>query len=596
MKKRDSKKNVRMPEVNNEPVAAPTPDSIPGSVNEVNDETKDISISEDEGLANEPIEEAAPLPVPMPERIEAKRVSLDDLTGIDPDALTGEETVKASRKLSKKKKTKSRNEVAPILLDLKGTKQTEKEPEKKGRSGSAFVVIAIIVVVLTLAVAIFYKSGFKDRLQSPLVINGQYVDSAEFSFMYHYILIDNGVDIFGADTQEMLNSPSDDPNFATTRDYFMDVTARQMQTTQILYDDATAHGLSIEDQHYKLAQAYIDWLQGKADELGVDLNTYIKGVFGTQVDEQVVMSTLAKLYFTEDYSTGAKLIELQATDEQAEESYQLDCNSYDLVNYKILRITYEQRDEAFLNTANLHADQIMEGIGHDESLFESVASEYFSGEAAVLLSQPNSTLQKDARYSDFTHMEFRDWLFDPARQSGDTIKFSDSDGFPIILCFVSRERQSEPLRDVRFIKVNLNGEDGSEIHSVSEAQMLAQGIYDSVSTEMDMQEIENIYNDEVISGGITATHSTDTYREKYDGILGEWIFDDERKAGDRAFLETTDGYYIVYMVSISEKPEWYDRVNSFIRMRNYQAFLYEKEAEYGYEFIQSGVDKIQDVP
>ncbi|MCQ2527824.1 MAG: hypothetical protein MJ108_01750 [Saccharofermentans sp.] len=590
MKKRNSKKSVRGPEVTSDK-------SLTNSVENADNQDA-ITITESEE-STEPVAVSEPVavPVPSPERINAKKVSLNDLTDIDPDVLTGEETAKASKKLTKKQKTKSRNEVAPILLNLEGNKDDQPvDYTKKKSNGTFFLVIAVIVVLLTLAVAIFYKSGIKERLKSPLKINNQYMDSAEFSFMYHYILIDNGVDIFGADTQEMLNSPSDDPNFATNRDYFLDLTARQMQTTQILYDDAIAHGLSIESEHYTLARAYVDWLQGKADELGIDLNTYIRGVFGNQVDEQVVMNTLAKLYFTEDYSSSAKLVELQASEKQAEEAYQLDRNSYDVVNYKILRITYEQRDESFLNTANLHADQIIEGIGHDPDLFESVAAEYFSGEAAVLLSQPNSTLQKDARYADFTHTEFRDWLFDPARVAGDTMKFLDSDGFPIIICFVSRDRQNEPLRDVRFIKVNLTADDGSEIHTVSEAQMLAQGIYDYVTTEMDMQEVENIYNDEILTGGITATHSSDTYREKYDGILGEWIFDDSRKAGDRAFLETVDGYYIVYMVSISEKPEWFDRVNSFIRMRNYQAFLNEMEGEYKYEFIQSGIDKIQDVP
>ena len=111
-----------------------------------------------------------------------------------------------------------------------------------------------------------------------------------------------------------------------------------------------------------------------------------------------------------------------------------------------------------------------------------------------------------------------------------------------------------------------------------------------------MQSIENIYTDEILSGDITVTHSNDTYPGKYDGALNDWIFSDERSAGDKTLIETEDGYYIVYMVSISENPEWYDRVNSFIRMRNYQAFLTEMESEYTYEFIQSGLDAIQDVP
>ena len=497
-----------------------------------------------------------------------------------------------------------KNDIAPVKLDLEPSKSDleSRTPVTKGNIRSiTFLVIASIVVLATVATSLFYNAGIKEKLQSPLIIGGKAVDSAEFSFMYHYILIDNGVDIFASDTPEMLASASMDANYATNRDYFLDLTAQQMQLTQLLYDDASAHGYEIEAKHYDLARAYIDWLRGKADELGVDLGTYIRGVFGDQVDEQVILSCLAKMYFTEDYSSGAKLEELQATDEQAEEAYQSNMNAYDEVSYKLLRIRYEQRDQAFIDTANLHAQQIIDGMGRDTSMFEQVASQYFSGEAAAILGIPDSTLTEGARYDDFTHTDFRDWLFDFERTPGDSVIFNDGDGFPIILVFVSRDRQLVPLRDVRMVEVLIDntGSDEAPGFDVANAQLVAQEIYDTIGVngeEIDVQTIENLYNDDIINGNIIITHSQDTYPGKYDGILGEWIFSDERVAGDKAFLETLDGYYIVYLVNISENPEWYDRVNSFVRMRNYQAFLNETIGNYSYEFNQTGLDKIADVP
>lgn len=531
---------------------------------------------------------------------EAKVTVTEDYSG-DPEELP--ELPKKKKKAGFEAPKKTKNDVAPIKLELENKNANSNSnvggiegKKKKANSKSIpFVIGAAVIVVLIFALTLFYSGGLDERLKSPLTINGQYVDSAEFSFMYHYILIDNGVDVFAQDTREMLKSPSEDPNFATQRDYFLNLTAQQMQTTKILYDDALLHGLSIGPEHETLARAYIDWLSGKAFELGIPLDTYIKGVFGSQVDEQIVLNTLAKQYFTEDYASGAKLLELQASSEQAEEAYQTNRNAYDTVNYKILRITYEQRDQAFIDTANLHADQIIEGIGHDASLFESVASEYFSGEAKNTLAQPDSTLVADARYDDFTHLEFRDWLYDFSRTPGDATIFHDSNGFPIILCFVNRDRQSVPLRNVRFVHILTSAGEGPGF-GAAEAQYYAQSIYDMISDETDIQSVENIYTDAILDGSITVTHSSDTYPSKFDGILASWIFSDERSSGDKAFLETNDGYYIVYMVSISDQPEWYDRVNSFIRMQNYQAFMAEMESEYSYEFIQLGLDAIQDVP
>ena len=523
--------------------------------------------------------------------------------------LSGEDTATLEDKITSEspapmKEEVKKNDIAPVKLDLAPAKadKESRTPVTKGSIKSiTFLVIASIVVLATVAASLFYNAGIKEKLQSPLTIGGTPVDSAEFSFMYHYILIDNGVDIFAAETPEMLASPSVDTNYATNRDYFLDLTAQQMQLTQLLYDDAISHGYEIEQKHYDLARAYIDWLQGKADELGVDLTTYIRGVFGDQVDEQVILSALAKMYFTEDYSSNAKLVELQATEEQAEEAYQNNPNAYDEVDYKLLRIRYEQRDQAFIDTANLHANQIIEQMGQDPSMFEAIAAQYFSGEAAAILQLTDSCLTSGARYDDFTHTDFRDWLFDSARTPGDAVIFNDGDGFPIILVFVNRERQTVSLRDVRMVEVLINNSGDETIpgYDIANAQQVAQEIYDTIGVfgeETDVQTIENLYNDDIINGNIVITHSQDTYPGKYEGILDEWIFSDTRVAGDKAFLETDTGYYIVYLVDISTNPEWYDRVNSFVRMRNYQAFLNETISAYQYEFNQTGLDRIADVP
>jgi len=603
LKKRDNKNKIRTPEIDTE-------SAVNGSgENEYTPQDIGVTVEEDIEGESPVITEGSMIPetdFPDPGKTgsEEKHQVLSDLEQIDPDLLTGEESaVKKKSSKSKKEKDKKKNDVAPIKLDISGKSAANSRKEAdvsegngKKRKGMTFVIIAVIAVIAVAAISLFYEAGIKEKLQSPLIINGVPVDSAEFSFMYHYILIDNGVDIFAADTPEMLASPSADPNYPTQRDYFLNLTASEMQTTQILYDDAKAHGYDISEEHYTLARAYVDWLSGKAQELNVPLDTYIRGVFGNQVSEQVVLNTLAKKYFTEDYASGAKLEELQATEEQANAAYADNMNAYDVVSYKILRMTYEQRDDAFVQTANRHAEQIIENMGHDASRFETEAAAFFSGEAADRLAQPDSTLVSDARYSDFTHTDFRDWLFDTERTSGDATIFFDNDGFPIILCFVSRDRQSVPLRDVRIVHISVSDAGTDTGYSVSEAQSLAQEIYDQIASESDMQSVENIYTDEILSGNVEVIHSADTYPGKYDGVLNEWIFSDERAAGDKAFLETEDGYYIVYMVNISGNPEWYDRVNSFIRMRNYQAFLTEMESEYTYEFVQSGLDAIQDVP
>lgn len=526
----------------------------------------------------------------------------------DPDMFDG--AVNPVAKIRKNKNTPSsefkQNKVEPVKVNLAGGEDAIHKTSKSSRRKAIFhVVSAIIIVALVVFGTVFYEAGIKEKLKSPLTINGESIDSDEFSFMYHYILIENGVDIFASDTQEMLLSPSDDPNFATNRDFFLDLTAQELQTMQILYDDARSHGKTIQDNHYALARAYIDWLKTKAADINVPLDTYIRGVFGSQVDEQCVLNTLAKKYFTEDYASGDKLIELSASDKQATDAYNANKNAYDLVDYKIIRIVYEQRDESFITTANLNANAIIEKMANDPDMFELAASEYFTGDDYDKLLEPDSTRVSNVRYNDFVHTDFRDWLFDSSRQPGDTVIFADSDGFPIILCFVERHRQTVPLRDVRIVQVNYEsamdipaGEDLSEsgFYSIAQAQEASQNIYEYISSANKVAEIENKYTDEVLSGIIVVTADTDVYVGKYEDVLNSWIFDENRKANDKKILEGDGCFYVVFFVEESSNPEWYDRVNSFIRMNNYQAFINELMTEYTYTFNNAGLEEIQDVP
>ncbi len=471
-------------------------------------------------------------------------------------------------------------------------------PAAKKNPGLALVIVGVVVVILAIAATIFYNAGGTDSIISPLTIHGKKISSADFSFMYHYTMIEEGVDLFAADTPNLLASPyGDDDKYNTYKDYFLNYTAQRMQEVEILYDDATSKGYSIENKHFERAEAYISWIRSKADQLGVPLDTYIKGVYGSQVDEQVILNYLARKYFADDYSDSAKLEELSATEEQALEAYNADCNTYDTVDYKLLRIAYEQREQAYVDTANLHADQILDAMGGDPSKFEECAAKYFSGEAKSALEVPDSTLVANCRYSDFTHADFRNWLFSVDRQPGDSTIFSDTDGFPIIIVFVQREKLSENLRDVHIAHITSIKDDEGNINYPA-SQTLAQEIYEKISKEGadSFSEVENIYNTDVLEGRLVVTHSQMTYREQYSEEISNWIFDESRRPGDTYFIEQDGDFYVLYYVSKSEKPEWYDRVNSFIRMNNYRAFMDEKCLEYTYEFDENGLSSIKDVP
>ena len=246
-----------------------------------------------------------------------EHVTLQNTSEIDPELLTGKETaeqtdVAAADKDNEKvneaetdKETKGEPEKVneavfelDRLADRIVTSGEEKNERLKRNAGIAFVITAVLIVMIVAMLSFFIDTGMDKSFRSPVTIHGKDIPSDEFSFMYHYELLSEGVDLFAASTETMLSSPyPDDDSFPTYRDYFRYLTAADLQKMEILYDDATGKGYAIEQSHYERANAYVDWLKSKAAELGVPLNTYIKGVFGVQVDEQCIIRVLAKKYF-----------------------------------------------------------------------------------------------------------------------------------------------------------------------------------------------------------------------------------------------------------------------------------------------------------
>ena len=283
MKNKNDKNKIRQPMLNpdsiegqpQQPAAAPAP----GTETEA-----EVSITESgESYTSEPAPEAAP---DIKGAVSAERGpsgTLDELSQIDPDLLSGKTgpdmEPDADTKLPAKsvhEKAGEKNEIAEVALNLGPEEKTPEDGKKRRKTGLAFVVIGAIIVLGVLGLSFLFDTGLDQQLISPLTINGRDIPSDEFSFMYHYELLQEGVDIFAPGTAQMLASPyPDDENFPTYRDYFLDRAADDLQKMEILYDDAVSKGYSIENAHFERANAYINWLSENAKELGVPQNKFI---------------------------------------------------------------------------------------------------------------------------------------------------------------------------------------------------------------------------------------------------------------------------------------------------------------------------------
>ena len=533
---------------------APSGDTLPSDISDLAPENS-LAVSEEGEMQEQEME------IPVPERIPAP-VALTFST-VEKDIDDGEEDEDV------------------------GTGKSEKWTKPM----TILVILSLLAFIIVVA-AFLINQNVVERLSSPLTVKDEKIENPEFSFVYYYILRSNGVDIFKPESDEILNAPGEN-DMPTQRDYFLDVAAKTIQIRNILYDDAKANGYDITDADRRMAETYIDWLRSKAGELGVDLDTFIKGYFGNNVSENLIREVMTKQYFSENYEKNYKLEELKASLEQAETAYLEGRNQYDKIAYRVLRIVFENKEPQFVETANLRASEIVQKINGDQSRFEAVAAEYFTGAAKETLLKPDSTLVANVRYDNITNEQWRDWLFDTSRRPGDTVIFSDNNGFPILFCFTSRERQDEPYRKAHFIDIRIEDPENPG-YGIAPDEILAfsQNLFDRASDTESISALETTHADYVMDDVMRFSYDDTIVRSEYQQEADAWLFDPERKPGDKIMIESAERMTIIYFSEVSPNAEWFDKVNSYLRMNNFQDFMNTKTMEYPYVFDQNALSYI----
>ena len=131
---------------------------------------------------------------------------------------------------------------------------------------------------------------------------------------------------------------------------------------------------------------------------------------------------------------------------------------------------------------------------------------------------------------------------------------------------------------------------------IAATQALSQEIYDFIDDADSCNEVENLYNDYILAGQMSVLHDRQIYKAKYQSALADWIFAEDRQLGDKTLIDIDGTFYVVYFISESPNPEWYDMVNSFLSMNNLQQFIQSKADEYLWKFNNDGLAQIKDVP
>ena len=189
----------------------------------------------------------------------------------------------------------------------------------------------------------------------------------------------------------------------------------------------------------------------------------------------------------------------------------------------------------------------MEGEDYVARLDEAVASQVEGGKAT----QP-------AKVQGANLSSYKEWMMDSARKAGDATATADSTGSGYyVVVFLSRDNNDYNMAQVRHILVKAVADENGEYTDEAKAEALAKA-------EDILAEFEAGDKTEESFAALAEEHSEDTGSNTngglYDSVtkgqmveeFNDWIFADNRQAGDVGIVETDYGCHLMYFVGDGE--------------------------------------------
>ena len=506
---------------------------------------------------------------------------------------------------SREKKTRQ-DQASSGWVDPKTAREAKQRKEEK-RSNLLYGTIFVVFLLVAVA-AIVWKSNIIQRTATAATINGEKYTAAEVSYYYQnayqtflnnnysylsYIGIDTSASLKDQTVSSMGAMFTGAEEGTTWYDYFMDQALESMADIQALNDAAAAEGFTWDDDMQATLDANMESLATGATTYGYTEGQYLNMIFGSTMtksiyEEHTKLAILASAYQTA-YSDS-----LTYTEDELEEAYAADTNSYDLVSAQYVRIsgsvpttdeegnevevTDEMKEEA-MATAKGYADQI-----------------YADWQAGGDLETLAGECEGSATYTDSDSVSYstsvlNEWLFDEARTAGDSAVLEDeTNAAYYVAVFESRGRNDYDTVDVRHILIQpedseLSSDDegyeddvaAKEAEALEKAEALLEEWKAGDATEDSFAELakENSADGSASEGGLY----TEVYKGQMVSEFEDWCFDPSRQAGDTGVVETTYGAHVMYFVGY-DIPYWQVQVRDDLRSEALNQWYEEKTEGY----------------
>ena len=457
--------------------------------------------------------------------------------------------------MSASKKKLARKELESTGFVDDRTQREREEKAKAHRSNVMYTVIAV-AFVLVAAVVIVANSKVIERSAKAVTIGNETYTAADVDY-YFYTAYNSFVSqyssylsLYGLDTSKSLKE-QDCPvtDGGTWYDYFRDQAISSLTSYSLLAQKAAEEGFDgSEAVEESVQQTYSD-LDTYAAAAGYTRGQYIKAVCGPLVnksvfDRNVRLTALAQAY-SADYANSLEYSadEVQAAYDAAPKTYQSADIEYILFSSGAGSDATDEEKAQLLDEAKQKA--------------ETALSRYAQGEAFDAIGEDMEGSYAHIGYAENGASDMLTWAFDDARQEGDTTVAAYGETGYYAVLFHSRSRNDYHTVSVRHILVS----DEDKANDILQQYLDGEQTEDAFSALA----VANSTDSNASSGGLYSN----IYKGQMVSEFEDWCFDPSRQAGDTGIVQTSYGYHVMYFVSASENPYWYDQAESSLKSNAY---------------------------
>ncbi|MBR4072182.1 MAG: hypothetical protein IKK26_06485 [Clostridia bacterium] len=475
--------------------------------------------------------------------------------------------------------------------------------EGNGAKKALKIVACILVAVIILGVLGVYtvlSSGVIEKNTVAAKTENYTVTTAMLNYLYntnYQNLVTNAgsyLEALGLDTKK----PLDEQKYAgddTWHDYMLDSTRSQLTDALVLCEAALAAGCKLDDEDKADIDETLETIAKYAEQYNVSKKFYIKNVYGSSVTENDIRSCLEILSLAEKYQT--ELVDTYDYDAEDWAAYFAE-NEKDFLKVDYLTYTFEAEKEDDKKDdkkdSETTADKTKAGeetTAAEETEKEPVAELGYAEELAATTDADSfkayvKNYLENVKYANLTEEELKEdkidiealvegclkeaqttsgsgdlakWLADDARHAYDVYTdFNEKDGkytvYMILpaqnddLDYNCKYRETYLLKDYRYIPVAISSTEKDKTKAMEEAKKIADKIlkeYNDNATDENFAKLADPanYGDGYYEGGLVEAADKGTMNEQ----VSEWVFAEDRKAGDVTIIEVEEqGYYVLY--------------------------------------------------